>query len=110
MRIKITDKQVGTDITIQFRLGIESRFGDANRSPEQLDHVQDSHGVIGIDHVQKFDKAISIVRLRDLVFGHVHRLDAADLRKQLHEECFSTSWIEVANVARGILIAMLYLR
>ena len=70
-RIEIANKQIGPNVEILPRLLVETGLGHPQRSPIQLYHGKDLHGIVGIGNVQKLNEAISIVRSGQLVFRHV---------------------------------------
>ena len=64
------------------------------------------HGIVGIGNVQKFNEAISIVRSRQFILGHVARRHPPDLGEQLDQQILIHLRVEISDVARRLLIAV----
>lgn len=80
--VEIAYEDVGAAVARLVVQVVQAALGNTHRSSEQFDHIENRNGVIGIQHVHEFDKAVTIVRSRQFILGHVYRVDAANLNKE----------------------------
>lgn len=103
LRIKITDKKIGTNILSSLIL---RGFVDLDRFTKHFYHVHYLNRVIGIILTFKLNKAITLVFIGDLIPGQMNVNNGAALNKQLPEETFGDFLIEITDVDGCLLVAL----
>ena len=73
---------------------------------EQLDHVQNLDRIVSVLFSFELDKAVALMLVRDFVAWDVHIHDWSCLQKELPDNLFVDSRLQVAYIDCGLLISL----
>lgn len=105
--IKVANKEICSNVDL---LPITAGLVDAQRFPIELDSVHDLASVVSILFGLELDKAVALMGLRDAVLGQMHVDNGPGLEHQFPDERIRGSLVDVAAVARRILVAIDFCR
>ncbi|CAH0367010.1 unnamed protein product, partial [Pelagomonas calceolata] len=102
--VEAADEEVRADLD---GAPVLRRLVHAQRLAEELDHVHDLERVVRVLLAPELDEAVALVRARHLVARQVHVRDGARLQHHLPEQLLGELLVEVAHVARRVLVPLL---
>jgi len=83
-----------------------ARLVDLNRLVEQLYHVQNLDRIVSVLLGFELDEAVALVLVRHFVAWDVHIYDGACLQKELPDNLFVDSWLQVAYIDCRLLVSL----
>ena len=102
--VETADEEVRADLD---GAAVLRRLVHAQRLAEELYHVHDLERVVRVLLAPELDEAVALVRARHLVARQVHVRHGARLQHHLPEQLLGELLVEIAHVARRVLVPLL---